>query len=323
LRITGLERLDYVLCDSVFDASAAQCYRGILTKIDSGLARKLVTLCALGGALLACAKDISKSPVSEALSPEVTVAKAAALPPDPTSAKGAVAPADSVAANRATASTDSGAAKWTISLLDSAVARPVLDSVTGPHMEWADSLDAFDVASIAASGGTVSRSHEELRIRLLNGRTLTLKTDSTMRMILRYAGYLKGIHTHVVHHVPNEDAGNYLLVDDSTGDSTTVWAMPVPSPDGTRFVLTSLDTDAESEVGNIAVWRMVGRVPDKEFSINGERWESSNAVWRDSHTIDFLKNISPDPERPFTYVKTPARLIRTVPTQILPDSKNR
>jgi hypothetical protein len=279
---------------------------------------KVITLCVFGCALLACTNEMSKSPASEALSPEPTVAKTAVPPAHTAAANQAVALPESLVANAPTARPDSGAAKWTLSLLDSTVAMPVPDSNTGPHMEWSDSLDAFEVASIAASGGKVSRSHGELLIRLLNGRTLTLKTDSTMGYALRYAGYLKGIRTHVVHRVPYEDAGNYVLVDDSTGDSTIVWAMPLPSPDGARFVLTSLDTDAESAVGSIAVWRMVGRVPEKEFSIE-EEWESSNAVWRDSRTIDFVRN-KWDPDHPFIYIKSPARLTRTGTMQRQPDS---
>lgn len=215
------------------------------------------------------------------------------------------------------------AATWVLSLPDSAAAKAAPDSTTRPPMNWSDSLHAVEVAAIGASGGKVSRANYwELRIKLLNGRTLILKTDSTMRMSYRYAGYLKEIHSHVVHRVPYEDSGNYLVVDDSTGDSTTVWAMPVASPDGTRFVLTSLDEDEESDVGNISVWRMVGRQPQKEFSINEGRWRSSDAVWRDSVTIDFMRNTNPDPDNPFKYVKTPARLTRMGTTSVPPDKRD-
>lgn len=260
---------------------------------------KLLTLCVLGSALLACTKEVSKSSASEPLLPGPVVANPGIPLPD------------------------SGAAKWVLSLPDSAVAKSVPDSVKRPPMEWSDSLDAVEHAAIAASGGKVSRANYwELRIKLLKGRTLVLKTDSTMRMSYRYAGYLKEIHSHIVHRVPCEDAGNYLLADDSTGDSTTVWAMPVPSPDGTRFVLTSIGEDAESDVGNISVWRIVGRKPQKEFSINDGDWASSDAVWRDSVTIDFMRNTNPDPNNPFRYIKTPARLTRTGTTSVPPDKRH-
>jgi hypothetical protein len=228
-----------------------------------------------------------------------------------------------VVTNPAVPLQDSAVVKWVLSLSDSAVAKKVPDSSTRPRMSWSDSLHAFEVAAIASSGGKVDRANYwELRIKLLSGRTLVLKTDSTMRMSYRYAGYLREIHSHVVHRVPYEDSGNYLVVDDSTGDSTTVWAMPVPSPAGTRFVLTSIDEDEESDVGNISVWRMVERKPQKEFSINDGGWRSSDAVWRDSVTIDFMRNTNPDPNNPFRYIKAPARLTRTGTTSVLPDKTN-
>jgi hypothetical protein len=272
---------------------------------------KLLTLCVLGSALFACTKEVRKSPASEPLLPDTLVANPAIPLPD------------TVVTNPAVPLRDSAVVKWVLSLSDSAVAKKVPDSSTRPRMSWSDSLHAFEVAAIASSGGKVDRANYwELRIKLLSGRTLVLKTDSTMRMSYRYAGYLREIHSHVVHRVPYEDSGNYLVVDDSTGDSTTVWAMPVPSPDGTRFVLTSIDEDEESDVGNISVWRMVERKPQKEFSINDGGWRSSDAVWRDSVTIDFMRNTNPDPNNPFRYIKAPARLTRTGTTSVLPDKTN-
>jgi hypothetical protein len=277
---------------------------------DARLAMKLLTLCVLGSALLACTRELSKSPASEPLLPDTVVANTAIPLPV------------AVVANPATPLPDSVAVKWVLSLPDSAVAKSVPDSSTRPPMSWSDSLHAFEVAAIVASGGKVSRTNYwELRIKLLTGRTLVFKTDSTIMMSYRYAGYQKEIHSHVVHRVPYEDSGNYLVVDDSTGDSTTVWAMPVPSPDGTRFVLTSIDEDEESDVGNISVWRIVGRKPQKEFSINDGGWRSSDAVWRDSVAIDFMRNTNPDPDNPFRYIKTPARLTRSGTTSVLPDKR--
>ena len=44
----------------------------------------------------------------------------------------------------------------------------------------------------------------------------------------------------------------------------------------------------------IEVWRVVGRKPEVEFSYDTENsaWEASDAVWRDSVTIDFDKKRS-------------------------------
>jgi hypothetical protein len=275
---------------------------------DARFAMKLVTLCVLGSVVVGCAKEVRKSPASEPLLRDTVVANRV------------MPPTGSVVANPAAPLPDSADVKWVLSSPDSAVAKSEPDSSTRPAMNWSDSLDAFEVAAIAASGGKASRANQwELRIKLLNGRTLVLKTDSTISMSYRYAGYLRDIHSHVVHRVPYEDSGNYLVVDDSTGDSTTVWAMPVPSPDGKRFVLTSIDEDEESDVGNISIWQMIARKPQKEFSINEGGWRSSDAVWRDSVTIDFTRNTFRGPDNPFSYIKTRGRISRTGTTSVVPD----
>ena len=256
---------------------------------------KPLSLCLAGLSLLACAKEVVKPPTSEP--------NRAILPPD------------TKVANLSTVGADPDPDEWVLSTPDSVVAPSVRDT-TGEPMEWSDSLDAVEHDSIAASGGRVFRAiygevkYSELRINLLSGRTAVFKPDSTTATY-RYAGYLSAIHSYIVHRVPAEDAGNYLIVDDSTGDTTTVWAVPVPSPDGKRFVLTSLGEDASSDIGNISIWQMVGRKPQKEFSLDDERWASSDAVWRDSVTVDFTKNTSKDQNNPFTYIKTPGRLTRT------------
>jgi hypothetical protein len=171
--------------------------------------------------------------------------------------------------------------------------------------------------------GKVSRVGTELRIRLLNGRTAFFKDDTTggpKFALPRYAGHLKAIHSHAIHILQYEGSGVYLVVDDSTGDSTIVVGMPVASPDGSRFALTSREGMEGGNPGVIEVWRMVGRKPGKEFSYSTENgpWEATDAVWRDSVTIDFLKNkfvsfTEPD-------IQTPGRLTRTGTTWILSES---
>lgn len=114
-----------------------------------------------------------------------------------------------------------------------------------------------------------------------------------------------------------EGDGYHLILDDSTGDSTIVWGMPVPSPDGARFALTSMAGEDDASAGLIEVWRMVGRKPEKEYSLNTENepWEASDARWRDSITVDFMKNTHSSPADP--YLETPACLGRTGTTWVM------
>jgi hypothetical protein len=182
-----------------------------------------------------------------------------------------------------------------------------------------------DTAELAAAraDGKASRAGSELRIKLLNGKTATFLDDTTAGLktsLPRYAGYLKSIHSHVIHILQYEGSGAYLVVDDSTGDSTIVFGKPVASPDGKRFVLTSMaGAGAGYDASMIEVWRMVGRKPEKEFSYDTEQspWEASDAVWRDSTTIDFDKNTFVSFDKPDR--KAPGRLTRTGTIWVISD----
>lgn len=193
---------------------------------------------------------------------------------------------------------------------------PVSDSNT--HMDTPAAVDTMELAGFRTSEGKASRMGRELRIQLLSGRTAVFKDDTTPGMkfaLPRYAGYLKAICSHAIHILQYEGSGAYLIVDDSTGDSTIVFGMPVVSPDAKRFAWTSRAGEANYNSSLIEVWGMLGRRPRKEFSFESETWEPSDAVWRDSATIGFLENTHSSPEDPYT--QTPARLTRTGTTWIL------
>jgi hypothetical protein len=191
-------------------------------------------------------------------------------------------------------------------------------ALPGGKVDLADSsvadtvdIDVRESKAVLSVSDIVSRAGPELRIQLLNGRTAILKDDTTagLRFALpRYAGYLRGIHSHVIHQYQYEGEGIYFLVDDSTADSTMVFGMPVVSPDGKRFALTSMTGLEGGNPGVIQVWRIVGRKPEKEFSYDteNESWDPSDAVWLDSVTIGFVKNTRSSPFD--VYVQTPGRL---------------
>lgn len=181
-------------------------------------------------------------------------------------------------------------------------------------MSWADSIDALEREGIRAANGRVTRVGDELRIRLRDGRMLVLKDDTAAGptyTLPRYAGHLQAIRSHVVHVLPLEGSGNYRIINDSTGDSTVVWGMPVPSPDGTRFALTSMESEDGSDIGLIEVWKIVNDKPTNEFTYrtDNEIWDPSDAVWQDSHAIEFVRNSRTDPSKP--YLRTIGRLVRT------------
>jgi len=182
-----------------------------------------------------------------------------------------------------------------------------------------------DTAELAAAraDGKVSRAGSELQIKLLNGKTATFLDDTTAGLkffLPRYAGYLKPSHSHAIHILQYEGSGVYIVLDDSTGDSTIVVGKPIPSPDGTRFVLMSMaGAGGGYDASVIEIWRVIDRKPELEFSYatEGSSWEASDPVWHDSVTIDFDKNVFLSFEKP--YKKTPARLALVGATWVISD----
>lgn len=83
-------------------------------------------------------------------------------------------------------------------------------------------IDAQEATAIRSVSDIVSRVGQELRIRLLSGRTAILKDDTTARLrfaLPRYAGYFRAIHSHVIHQYQYEGEGIYFVVVDATADS--------------------------------------------------------------------------------------------------------
>lgn len=214
--------------------------------------------------------------------------------------------------------------------VDSTLESPTDSASVSYNPSWVDpiallDLDTAEKTALLTSEGKASRLSGELHIQLLNQARLTFKDETSPHFLLpRYAGYLKTIHSHVVHGVPIEGSGYYLIVDDSTGDSTVVYSLPVPSPDGKRFVVMSMvDAGAGYDPGLIEVWRMVGRKPEKEFffATEDQPWQPSDPVWRDSITVDFMKNVFVDFSKP--YNRTPGHLVRSGTNWVFRDSVSR
>lgn len=84
-----------------------------------------------------------------------------------------------------------------------------------------------------------------------------------------------------------------------------------------------VDAGAGYDPGMIEVWRMVGRKPEKEFffSTEDQPWQPSDPVWRDSITVDFMKNVFIDFNTPDN--QTPGRLVRSGTNWIFRDSVSR
>jgi hypothetical protein len=183
------------------------------------------------------------------------------------------------------------------------------ESIDSSYYVFLARPDSAETKAIQTAEGRVSRVGRELRVRFAGGRTGVYLTEGEERGTYRYLGYLKPMRAHVINARGMSGRGAFYVVDDSTADSIKVWGKPVLSPDGTRFVLMSMSDFADYDPTLIEIWRVVNRKPEREFSIEPEEYEPSDPVWRDSTTIDFIKNkVEGPPDKP--YMKTPARLSR-------------
>lgn len=178
-------------------------------------------------------------------------------------------------------------------------------AVLTPEDSAIHAADTLEKAAILAAGGRVARVGKELRIQLSGGRIARYPAHGDVWN--RYLGYHRALRSHVVNMRGMEGSGAYFVVDDSTGDSIKVWGKPVVSPDGTRFALASMEGEAGYDSNLLEVWRVVGRKWENEFSLEPEKWEASNAVWRDSATVDFTK-YSWASDSTLSYTKSPGRL---------------
>ena len=67
--------------------------------------------------------------------------------------------------------------------------------------------------------------------------------------------------------------------------------------------------EADYDANVVEIWRMVGGKPEKEFSTEPEGYQPSDAVWRDTETLEFIKNEYVGSGQDLK--RTPARVRRT------------
>jgi hypothetical protein len=79
----------------------------------------------------------------------------------------------------------------------------------------------------------------------------------------------------------------YILVDAATGVATDIDAVPVPSPDGSRFATASLDLIAGHDPNRFRIYRISPNGPVIEWSVEPKEWGPADPVWIDDSRIRF------------------------------------
>lgn len=147
----------------------------------------------------------------------------------------------------------------------------------------------------------VTRSGARLRLRLADGRWLSVEDDTpddeVLSVVHHFREYLPEIGYFVLHRQFYE-GHDYLLVEDSTGRRYELHAVPVVSPDGRRLV-TASDGFTGGYVPNVVkIWRLRDGHIELEQAIAPRGWGPSHPEWIDDRTIRLRKNHLPVGEGP-------------------------
>jgi hypothetical protein len=107
------------------------------------------------------------------------------------------------------------------------------------------------------------------------------------------------------------DGGQFMLVDERTGETHEIDAMPKPSPDGARFVTASLDLLAGNQPNRLAVYRITETGVTEEWSAEPQDWGPSHVEWIDDATIRLRSNVVDRAAQPPSLLQTAAWLDRS------------
>ena len=148
--------------------------------------------------------------------------------------------------------------------------------------------------AIAGAPRRVTRTPGMLRITARNGRVESF-TDATAHpdshVVHFYTQFLPTIDAHVVRAQYYEGWG-YALVNDSTGRITAIEAVPVIAPGNERFVVASLDLDANYNANSIEIWRVIADSVAREFAADGgDVWGPDSVVWISPDTVRFVRTV--------------------------------
>jgi hypothetical protein len=151
---------------------------------------------------------------------------------------------------------------------------------------------AAERRAIAGVNARVSRTGGVLRLRLGSGRTVVLadtlqEGDSHYRAL--YLGFRPALGLHVVEQRFYE-GGTYVVYHDRTGRDATIPGPPVASPDGHRFLSSSMDLAAGYDPNRLEIWRVDRAGLHCETALDGgDAWGPDSVAWVGTATVRFAR----------------------------------
>lgn len=89
------------------------------------------------------------------------------------------------------------------------------------------------------------------------------------------------------------EGSEFLLIDDGTGDRTSVPDRPLRAPGGERFAVLSFDLAAGYAPNTLQVWRLEEAGPTRVWSIEPETWGPTDGRWTGPETLMFTRRCGP------------------------------
>jgi len=175
-----------------------------------------------------------------------------------------------------------------------------------------DSLRNLERPFLDGAGPSVLRpSWDRLVFAARDGSRLVLGdrlAHTLVEQIHVFLGFLEPIDHYLVRTIMFE-GNRFGLVDAETGRLTDLDAPPVVSPDGSRFLTTSLDLVAGHTPNRIRIYRMTAGGPEVEWSLEPSGWGAAHGAWVSNERIA-LDSVSGHGGRPPSFPGTRIELLR-------------
>lgn len=150
-----------------------------------------------------------------------------------------------------------------------------------------------EMAMIKTVGGKVKREMNRLVLTVDNGKTVEF-ADKPVNdkdcLDFRFAAALVDQGYYVVMQGGYEWC-NHILVNAKDGRQQEIDAVPVFSPDGTRFVTANHDLEAGYGHNRVQIFKIIDGMGVVEWSEEPTEWGPENVAWESPARIQFIRKI--------------------------------
>jgi hypothetical protein len=170
---------------------------------------------------------------------------------------------------------------------------------------------AIEARQLPADDG-VDRKGDTLLLALAAGDTVRLvdrRGDASEVMHYSYQTRWPGAGLMVIQ-LQYYEGSEYVLVDETTGERTTLPHWPLRAPGGERFAVLSFGLEAGYGPNTLQIWDLSDDGPELQWSVEPEDWGPAEGHWEDDFTLRFVqRQYCDDPTGPGRHMcDRPARV---------------